>query len=114
MQDEPDFPQFGDSDGREPVGIGKVAYAVFAVLPNLILLQVIFGGMSGLQGSLLSLLSLILSVIVTIPGVVKFLLARKNNESTKFWKIATPVAALPLIFSILGFFVPTPAVRFGP
>ncbi|MGQ0543012.1 MAG: hypothetical protein ACT4O9_14340 [Blastocatellia bacterium] len=92
-----------DSEEGGPPGFGKINCAVLASLPAFFLILSVLIGKNWLAVFLVGILALLLSIPLTIAGFVKVVHERRNNRPTKFWKIITFVAAIPLLLSIIGF-----------
>jgi hypothetical protein len=92
-----------DTEEGGPAGFGKITFAVLATLPGFFLILSFLIGKNSLAVFLVWILALLLSIPLTIAGFVKVIDERRNARPTKFWKIITFVAAIPLLLSLIGF-----------
>jgi hypothetical protein len=103
MNDNPEMFRLDTEEGG-PAGFGKITFAVLATLPGFFLILSFFLiGKNSLAVFLVWILALLLSIPLTIAGFVKVVHERRNDTPTKFWKIITFVAAIPLILCLIGF-----------
>ena len=102
MSNNSEMFQFGSEEGGPP-GFGKITCAVLSSLPSFFLILSVLIGQNYLAVFLVEILALLLSIPLTIAGFLKVVHQRRNDRPTKFWKIITFIAAIPLLLSIIGF-----------
>jgi hypothetical protein len=102
MSNNSEMFQTGSEEGG-PAGFGKITFAILATLPGFFLILSFLIGKNSLAVFLVWILALLLSISLTIAGFVKVVHERRNARPTKFWKIITFVAAIPLLLSLIGF-----------